>query len=116
TLIILFLQCAFINSGNAQIPLTEGPGVAANFGVDGDVHANILRFGYFHYNVAPYGSWTDSSGISNQVGTDDWFKSASYPGPGIGVIDTTGAAAFKAYMAGAGGAVARNRSFKRGMA
>src|SRR5688572_18039720 len=50
--------------------------VSGNFGIDADVNANRLQF------------ITGTPG-----GTDDWFKVAAFPGAGIGVIDTTGAAA-----------------------
>ena len=116
----LILVASLQQATVAQIPFTNGPGVRSNFGVDADLYANKLQFGYFRYNVIPYGTlWpvADSAGTTHQVGTDDWFKkTSSWPGSGIGIIDTIGSAAFKAAIVAAGNATARNRSFLRKMA
>jgi hypothetical protein len=55
-------------------------GIKANFGIDADISANRLQ-----------------ATAGTPGGTDDWFKLAAYPGSGIGVIDTTGAAALYAF-------------------
>ncbi len=51
-------------------------GIKANFGIDADISANRLQ-----------------ATAGTPGGTDDWFKLPGYAGSGIGVIDTTGAAA-----------------------
>ncbi|NIM98032.1 MAG: hypothetical protein GTO24_08135, partial [candidate division Zixibacteria bacterium] len=73
-----------------------GPGVPANFGVEGDLQADTLQFG----------------GLGVGTGTDDWFDYK--PGSGIGVIDTSGGGAYRALIQ-AGGAAA-NITFVRRMA
>ena len=102
----------------AQVPLTGGSAVKANFGIDADLYSNKLQFGYFHYNSTPYTSFGfDSAGTNHQIGTDDWFsKSTSWPGSGIGVIDTNGAAAFRSDIIAATTIVGRNKTFTRRMA
>ncbi|WP_281298500.1 T9SS type A sorting domain-containing protein [Flavobacterium limnophilum] len=55
---------------NSYGQLVGGAAVKANFGIDGDIYANVLQFG----------------SLPNQNGTDDWFQT-TYPGPGFGVID-----------------------------
>lgn len=67
----------FINQLSAQITSAV---IRANFGVEADLDAN-------YYN-----------GLV-QAGNDDWFSSSSANGPGVGVIDTTGAAAMTARYA-----------------
>jgi hypothetical protein len=63
---------------NVQLSAQAIPfgGIKANFGIDADVSANRLQA---------------TSGTPG--GTDDWFRLSGYTGSGIGVIDTTGAAA-----------------------
>lgn len=63
---------------NAQISAQAIPfgGIKANFGIDADISANRLQA---------------TSGTPG--GTDDWFKLPGFAGSGVGVIDTTGAAA-----------------------
>ncbi len=67
----------FINQLSAQITTAV---IRANFGVEADLDAN-------YYN-----------GLV-QAGNDDWFSSSSANGLGVGVIDTTGAAAMNARYA-----------------
>ncbi|HEX9151987.1 MAG TPA: hypothetical protein VF842_07880, partial [Flavobacterium sp.] len=66
--IILLFGLGFTPNSYGQ--LVGGAAVKANFGIDGDVYANVLQFG----------------SLPNQNGTDDWFQT-TYPGPGFGVID-----------------------------
>jgi hypothetical protein len=67
---------------NVQLSAQAIPfgGIKANFGIDADVSANRLQA---------------TSGTPG--GTDDWFRLSGYTGSGIGVIDTTGAAALYAF-------------------
>ena len=75
-----FLALSFLST--VQLSAQIQPGcVNANFGVDADVHANRFHFG----------------GFSSPQGTDDWFKSASYNGSGVGVLDTAGASALYSF-------------------
>src|SRR4051812_4937880 len=62
----------------AQAPLIDGAGVGANFGVDADLYANRLQFGYFN-------PWTTDTTPS---GKDDYFKASTWAGSGIAVLDT----------------------------
>lgn len=66
--LIATVALLWCTSAGAQI---TGPVIKANFGVEADLRANF-------YN-----------GFSS-AGNDDWFRGAS-AGPGVGVIDTTGA-------------------------
>ncbi len=74
--VLLFASC------NVQLFAQAIPfgGIKANFGIDADVSANRLQA---------------TSGTPG--GTDDWFRLPGYTGSGIGVIDTTGAAALYAF-------------------
>src|SRR5690606_9117428 len=66
----------FLFSAPAFAQLVGDETVKANFGVDGDIYSNQLQFGSFPVPAS---------------GTDDWFYKGL--GSGLGVIDTTGAAA-----------------------
>ncbi len=72
------------------------PRVVANFGIDGDLHADTLKFG----------------GIASPAaaGTDDWFVSN---GIGRGLIDTTGAKALYNFFGGGSGPT-YNTTFAKG--
>jgi hypothetical protein len=70
--------------------------VKANFGIEGDAYSNLLQFG---------------TGFTAS-GTDDWFYRS--PGTGVNVIDTTGAAALRAYLSTAPIA-GRNFGFQKPM-
>lgn len=72
-----FLPFLLILSLSATAQITT-PVLKANFGVDGELRANIFN------NGGPF----------NQSGNDDWFSNAN--GTGQFVIDTTGAAAIVA--------------------
>lgn len=89
--VLIFLA---INSTVANAQLSNG-GTLANFTIDADTKVGYAKFGtttFLAYN------------------NDDWFLPASYPGTGKGVIDTTGASAFRtSLMAG------NNISFSRRM-
>ncbi|MFN7832855.1 MAG: hypothetical protein ACK5Q2_12810, partial [Bacteroidota bacterium] len=78
----LFVSALLIAFGNSRTFGQAIPfgGIKANFGIDADISANRLQA---------------TSGTPG--GTDDWFKLAAYPGSGVGVIDTTGAAALYAF-------------------
>ena len=89
-LIIFFALSS--NCVNAQ--LSNG-GTLANFTIDADTRVGYAKFGTT--TLAAYNN-------------DDWFLPSSYPGTGRGVIDTTGASAFRtSLMAG------NNISFSRRM-
>jgi hypothetical protein len=106
------LQVLFIRQVIAQAPFVGKSIVKANFAVDGDLYANKLQFGYFHYNF-----WgTDSAGINHKAGTDDWFKNNSNAGAGIGIIDTVGSADFRAMINSATNNAGKNKTFYRRMA
>ncbi|WP_345270198.1 beta strand repeat-containing protein, partial [Nibrella viscosa] len=75
---------------------TTQPTVIANFGVEADLYANFRQAGTF-----------------TAAGTDDWFFRTIYPGVGRNVIDTTGAAALRAFYQNT--ANNRNISFTRRM-
>jgi hypothetical protein len=90
--LVLIVSVAWAASAFGQI----GPGVKANFGVEGDLQADMTQFG----------------GLGVGIGTDDWFD--YQPGVGVGVIDTTGGGAYRALIQ-AGGAAA-NVTFVRRMA
>ncbi|XVJ67793.1 MAG: T9SS type A sorting domain-containing protein [Lacibacter sp.] len=68
-ILIANVALLWCTSAGAQV---TGPVIKANFGVEADLRANFFN------------------GFSS-AGNDDWFRGAS-AGPGIGVIDTTGAA------------------------
>ena len=70
-----FSVASFLIIGKISAQIQPGC-VNANFGVDADFNANQLQFG----------------GLSSPNGKDDWFKSATHSGTGLGVLDTTGAA------------------------
>ncbi|QIA08195.1 T9SS type A sorting domain-containing protein [Draconibacterium halophilum] len=57
--------------------VTQDEAVKANFGVDADVYANQLR--------------VNTNGDTPE-GTDDWFYSSDFLGPGLGIIDQSDAA------------------------
>ncbi|QNA46408.1 T9SS type A sorting domain-containing protein [Lacibacter sediminis] len=83
-----------INSSVVNAQLSNG-GTLANFTIDADTKVGYAKFGT-----------TTLLAYNN----DDWFLPASYPGTGKGVIDTTGASAFRTrLMAG------DNISFSRRM-
>lgn len=88
---IFYIFLLFFNANVYSQIIT--PSIDANFGVDADLNSN-----YF-----------DSS--SSLLGEDDWFS--LIPNVGIGVIDTTGAAAIKARYAIDPNF--RKQSFYRGM-
>jgi hypothetical protein len=99
----VFVAAVAIALAWAGIGLAQqgNPGAYGGFGIDGDVYADTTE--------RPLGE----AGLD----TDDWFDPVPHnPGTGVGVIDTTGAGAIRAYLSSAGNAVARNVSFSRGMA
>src|SRR5690349_11319770 len=73
-LIIVLMLCHSVVFAQITTPV-----VRANFGVDGELRANVL-----------YSSTTSS---------DDWFLQGTLPGSGTFIIDTTGAAAIMARYA-----------------
>ncbi len=96
---VMFLMLGVTVKVNAQATCST-PTNIANFGIDGDVHANTPA----------------------AIMGDSWFYSNVYPGTGIGVIGTTAAsatpamssAAFKSYLQTAGTS-ARNRTYVQRM-
>lgn len=79
SLFLLILFCYAVKGNSQTLP----SGLAAKFGIDGDIWANERQNGTF-----------------TAAGSHDWFKRTT--GTGIGLIDTTGAAEFrKQIMTGA---------------
>ncbi|MFN5365287.1 MAG: SprB repeat-containing protein [Bacteroidota bacterium] len=78
----LFVSALLIAFGSSQTfgQAIQFGGIKANFGIDADISANRLQA---------------TSGTPG--GTDDWFKLSGFTGSGVGVIDTTGAAALYAF-------------------
>ena len=78
TLVIFTTLIFFSNSLLAQT-IQEGC-IDAGFGIDADNVANLSMFG---------------DDACNPCVADDWFFNNAFPGSGIGVIDTTGAALYQ---------------------
>ncbi|MGB2804748.1 MAG: SprB repeat-containing protein, partial [Candidatus Zixiibacteriota bacterium] len=93
-LVLIFSLGLTVHEGVAQDTLHAG--VPTNFGIEGDIWADMLQFG----------------GLGAGIGTDDWFD--NNPGAGIGVIDTNGGGAY--YQLIQDGGSATNKLFKKGMA
>ncbi|MDQ3049763.1 MAG: hypothetical protein M3Q95_02640, partial [Bacteroidota bacterium] len=97
---VMFLMLVAVNQVKAQATCGT-PANIANFGLDGDVHANTP--------VSIMG--------------DSWFYSNVFPGSGIGVIGTTAAtaipaisaSAFNSIIQGASNSQGRNRTYSQRM-
>lgn len=76
----LIILSAFFSLA-AQAQTVGNGGIKAGFGVDADLESDTSRFG------------AEASSSSKGYGSDDWFRYKT--GPGVRVVDTTGAAAFK---------------------
>ena len=98
----IFMLAAFFTLALTSTAFGQlSSGVPANFGVEADLYADTIEY--------------DFDVLGGGHGTDDWFDIREGAGfEGIGVIDTSGWAAFRALIL-PGGAAA-NRTFVRRMA
>lgn len=80
-----------------KIKAQNNPFKAANFGSESDAYANFAQLGSF-----------------TASGSDDWFRSNTFPGSGIQVIDTTGANALLNQLLS--NPLGRNIAFEKRMA
>jgi hypothetical protein len=94
-LVLIFSLGLTAQEGVAQDTLHAG--VPANFGIEGDIWANMLQFG----------------DLGSGDGTDDWFGPLDTDLDSLGIIDTTGGGAYYQLIQAGGGDA--NRLFKKGM-
>ncbi|RXK62091.1 T9SS type A sorting domain-containing protein [Lacibacter luteus] len=92
--LVPFLILLAVNSLHVKAQLANG-GTLANFTIDGDTKVGYAKFGT-----------TTLLAYNN----DDWFLPAAYSGTGRGVIDTTGASAYRTRLM-----TGENISFSRRM-